>query len=917
MAPESAAERFRRLVEKVFSTKTERIEDQIDFDHKYQHLFRTEYEALIKIVIATKSTDALDPLMKAYMGLHEQYQKNTNNVRFYRSDQLFEILVEQSGRVAIGDVDLFPLYAASIETGQPSPSLRHRFLALSDHVRTKVLAFLKAEKEKRRASRSILDALREEYRKRYTFLPQDDADLYDFDPYPNAAFQLACERQVKAAVTAWNGCLAEYKKEKIEALYQALDAFRKHAAAAAKEGTPKLLQIVKYLLDLLRDRREGGYAMSGGQPATKVTPGDRSGLVHELYSIACLQLTVHAAVEKLLTRNKSGFTDEEKAFFFTPIDGYQYSSNIRARFNIGVKRIDALFDQSKYFLGLMLVTHHHLPRMTLVNLAKIVEIQAFWKPIFELTERLKYADAAEQARIHADPKHKATLARLQEMAAIDVGATQGAELGKGPLRIGDIPGSHASQGRIKIVYVNPKNHDEIYVEVESLKPQLFRVNKAYIQDKQYGTRILKIHEATIGMVYVTQFQILIVVFLPVLIEGGFAALIYEVGIYFASIKVEEAVAKIDPTAGKVVGLLAQTFTPRPNFKPKVNVPAAEQATTVLVLDAAQAESRRSFAEILKAGRDEAPLIADFSKSTVAKAKDKLTDKVMTLPSKEAVAARLEKLPEVVRQAEPVTNTGLTFRTGGAAKTTGGTGRGGTPTNLGNSRLAKSEKLKQVESYYELLTKEEALLAKKEVNAIFDELNRGVISYSQASQRLTNVLNGAKEVTGEYIADGVIHSNFKVIKEIAIPRRKNGVPMLDKVYKVKNPDTGAIDFLLVEVKGGEATRLGKVTAKQFQPKGGTITVTIDPNRMVKQGTGEWFYQKMVEIFEAEAIAVDRATAARMQREFKELAREMFAHAKSGKLQTAIIKSGRKLDPYVKESTAEAATFFQNIASPFPK
>jgi hypothetical protein len=49
----------------------------------------------------------------------------------------------------------------------------------------------------------------------------------------------------------------------------------------------------------------------------------------------------------------------------------------------------------------------------------------------------------------------------------------------------------------------------------------------------------------------------------------------------------------------------------------------------------------------------------------------------------------------------------------------------------------------------------------------------------------------------------------------------------------------------------------------------------------------------------------------------LAKELFAYAKSGRIRSAIIKSGRKLDPYVTENTDDVVKFFQDLESPFPK
>ena len=53
-----------------------------------------------------------------------------------------------------------------------------------------------------------------------------------------------------------------------------------------------------------------------------------------------------------------------------------------------------------------------------------------------------------------------------------------------------------------------------------------------------------------------------------LIEAGFAGLIYEVALAYVGEKVEELASEIDPTFGKILGFLVQTLAHRPDFKPK-------------------------------------------------------------------------------------------------------------------------------------------------------------------------------------------------------------------------------------------------------------------------------------------------------------------------------------------------------------
>jgi hypothetical protein len=907
-------EQFRKLVEEVFSRETEHIEDQLDFDDKYQHRFATQYEKLIQIVDAAKTTAELDALMKAYLTLYGRFAKNRNAVRFHRSDQLFELLVEQSSRPLIGAPDLFAEYSSSIKTGQPSPSLRSRFTDLSPTYQSRIVALIEQHRNKRRAARSILSVLEDAYRKRDRTPQPTYFELYDFNPYPSETLRIHYERHLKGMQTAWTHCLNAFTPDAVSVLDHALDTFRKYiddlaSDRASKDGSLKLFQLLKYIRDVVRDTwrvTSAGDAIVDGTGRL----GSFRELLHELYSMVCVELQVHALREKSLDKNRYGFTREEKRFLFNPIDGYQFASNIKERFNLGTVRNDELFEQSKHFLRLVLITRHHLAGMTLVNLQKILDIQSFWRPIHELKAKLQAIGPAEQARMLADSQNGQTLRRLEEIASISVGARQDervAELQKGRIGVFGTPGFHERYGKLEIVYIDPRNYNDIYIEMEALKPQLFRVTDHYIQEKVYSSRILQVYESTIGMVYVTQFQMMAAVFLPVLIKSGFAGLIYEVGAFVVGMKVENEVAKLNPTAGTVLGLILQAVSPRPRFTRGVAMPSGGHHASVVVLDAPALQGARTLGELLDARAGEFALAADFNRSLAAKAKDKIVDQFMNLPSKERMAQLVdERLPRIAPEPAMVGvgDRGLVLRTGTSATSASGGARGTTTKTMGASRLEKSEVLRQVRDYQELLTKPDQLRCQQEIDRILLELARGRLAFSDASQELTNLLNAAKETTGEYIADGVVYSAFKVINEVAIPRRRNGVPMLDKVYLVENRSTRQREYVLLEVKGGERTRMGKVTAKRIGTDGKKMTVALDPTRMVKQGSAEWFYQKMVEIFQAGS-------------RFEKLARGMFDYAQAGRVRTAIVKSGRKLDPYVTDTTETTVKFFESLETPFPK
>ena len=140
-------------------------------------------------------------------------------------------------------------------------------------------------------------------------------------------------------------------------------------------------------------------------------------------------------------------------------------------------------------------------------------------------------------------------------------------------RVGASPGFHSTLGQVTIVDIDPKNTGQFYVAYEALKPNLFLAGKDYIADKVYGSRIYQVHKNTVGIIFVAAGMFVMMGFLPVFIEAGFAGVIYEVLVSFAADKVAQQASEIHPVFGVIVGLAAETLAPRPDFTAKVVQPA--------------------------------------------------------------------------------------------------------------------------------------------------------------------------------------------------------------------------------------------------------------------------------------------------------------------------------------------------------
>jgi hypothetical protein len=219
-------------------------------------LFKDEYDTAIRIIVSVKDGDVLVQLMNAYLSLYGRYSANKNNIHFYRSDQVFQLLIEQS--VKVSDESLFEIWDGFLTGPSDSAnSFKNRFAELSP---TSIDAFRKSEKEKRRNRRSILDLLKDEYTRRVGRKPKTNDELYDFDPRPGVT-QTLLEDQITAVKKPWNAVRGDYTKENAENLDSALIGFNKYVQWRGKKDLLSLFQAIKQLQGPFR--LEAGSICSG------------------------------------------------------------------------------------------------------------------------------------------------------------------------------------------------------------------------------------------------------------------------------------------------------------------------------------------------------------------------------------------------------------------------------------------------------------------------------------------------------------------------------------------------------------------------------------------------------------------------------------------------------------------------------
>jgi hypothetical protein len=561
--------KFGTLLDTVFSKKMERMNDQSMFTYVYRDLFKSEYNSLRKIVFSASDSGFLKALMKSYITLYDQYSDNRNLIRYYKSDQLFLFLVEQSAKV--GDDGLLELWAAPLkgtdDTG--SHSLRKRYLDLDPNFQRQVDIFIKNEREKRRSRRSLLDVLRDAYQKVHGKKPTN-AELYDFNPKSYGGGLI--ENQIKTVQNRWLDARKDGSDANLEAFAAALTAISDWFREIGNQKVLHLFQVVKsvHLPPEVPDLSE-----------------DRSVLMHGLYAIACIRLHGAALRAGLYAKNLKGFTKEEVEFFAAPMrkSSFYYRSNIVTALSGELRNPEPPIGAIAGMLNTFLVVKARMPDITLLGLEETLRIQKTWTMVEDLTEDIGFAsgndDVEKIAALMTDARNAEAVQALREIGSTKVTLTSGQDLGSRVLSAGSKLGRRGAAGAVSVAYIDPDDL-RIIVEFSAFKPQLFHAPNPWVADQQYGQKITEIHDATIGIVQLTELMFLAMGFMPVLVQAGFAGLIYEVAFTYASGKLEEQLVKIDPVLGKVLGLAIGIFSPRPDFKPKLKTDWVEHADDSLL-----------------------------------------------------------------------------------------------------------------------------------------------------------------------------------------------------------------------------------------------------------------------------------------------------------------------------------------------
>lgn len=549
----SALERFRTLVNRAFAGRVRQM-----------GVFKAEYDEAMSIVVSTKDSETLAALMTAYLDLYAAHASNPDAIGYYRSDQLFLHTFEQCGRVS--DVALFERWDHALSgrsLDEEDARLRQRFATLLPTFRSQLEVFRQQQRDKMRKSGSLLDLLKAEYTRLNQRPPKDFTDLYTFDPRPNRQMRAGLDGQIELARQRWDALRDVYSADARKRLDLTLQGFATYVRMVAQQDLMNAFQTVRWLQLMLITS------------ATGQEPIEQGILLEALYGIACSELLTLVMQQRAFARNLKGFTPEEVDYFSRPLGGKgsRYASNVRAVLTPPFPGPGAAVGEMQVLLGATALTHNRLPGLDLLHRDKTMEIQKKWVAAKDVTEEILAAsrslDYARLSRIFADPRNDLGISMLKDVSSTEIVVDNPQVLGQGTVAAGSTLGTHRQFGDFTIVYIEPTNTNEVYIELGELRPMLFRADRSYIKARFYTAMIDEVYRGTVGMLAVTQGVFLAIGFLPVLIESGFAGLIYEILVTLVADEVGDAASKVNPIFGQVVSNLIQIFTPRKQFGPKL------------------------------------------------------------------------------------------------------------------------------------------------------------------------------------------------------------------------------------------------------------------------------------------------------------------------------------------------------------
>jgi hypothetical protein len=467
------------------------------------------YDRLNEFVRKLQTLADVGACLTKYLAIYSRYPKDDP-----RSEMIFAMLAERRIKLTPSDDDFVDgLYEEVFNKKQPLSKVATRVNELEANRRNGILKVLKEARDQRQRSGSIIDPLRQMYRKAHEGrLAQSTEELYAFDPVQDEKLEKEY-RQVLAAVwTAWSQAekLLAGRSHAYDAASAAREAerlkntgyagfkrrFEEFATflAGKRADDRALFQMLKWAREPLRLVT----VVKGKQTQTR-TPSTHP-LDYEIYVHVVFAVYLNAIQHKHLLRRPEGFTAAEQAFFLDPVKPATYYSNFLNRFKLvfpgggQTSNVDNFTKLATLYSQLILFARSQ--RLALVSDARALEIAR---------------------KIEATPWQQLVSERFST-----VGLSRWA-YAQDTFARGDRIGTD-----IRIAHFEGTRPTTIYLELDDAPGFVFEASlSAFVSKVEIGLYKV-LWENNKGLIVLIQKFFEVIGYLPVFVEAGFIGLVKQV-----------------------------------------------------------------------------------------------------------------------------------------------------------------------------------------------------------------------------------------------------------------------------------------------------------------------------------------------------------------------------------------------------
>lgn len=452
-----------------------------------------------------KDIQSLDTCIAAYLQIYYRHSPEDRRSKM----AIFHLLSSRIDLTQPGDNYLRKLSDELHSTQRPFTPLRQRFETLESNDKGQLFQLLQYKDKLARQYATILDDLKQAYSDEHNGAKPSTAQLYTFNPVPDATLRNQFQNLTSQCAAAWNVCTKEFSDRSWAAFELTLNSFRNFLRQYESDKL-KLFQILAWCRAPYLGTTE--TQKIGGQYVERTYRVATGYLDDEFYFQTVYALYLRAVRIVNPAVYQRGFSAQEETFFLEPLARKFYFENYRNRLKMGFSKASEFDGVAKAFLWLLLFAQSR--NLSLVRDQKLIEIAKI------------YDQAIKESGKAPQPPGKAK--------AFSTRGKQTWDYAKGEFKVGDKLGAGSSE--TEIVYFEgeeSRRNLRIYLEYTRMRGPLFEVNLDGFLSRVEATPRLVVWENNKGLIRLIAeyFAFLFTMFFPgigyfgVFLEEGFVGVL--------------------------------------------------------------------------------------------------------------------------------------------------------------------------------------------------------------------------------------------------------------------------------------------------------------------------------------------------------------------------------------------------------